>query len=471
MAEFKFSQEPVKVPFVNSKFRKIKTKIPPPGSSRIFDKLGKYESRSMHGQMPVIWDRAKDFQVYDPYGNCWIDFTSTIFVTNTGHANKDIISALRKQLDKGLLHSYTYANEPRVSFLQKLVEMTPKHLDKAFLLSAGTEATECAVKLMRMNGQTIDKKKVAIISFKGSMHGRTMAAEMLKGDPKSSAWIGYRDPNIYNIPFPYPWTIGSSSNGRVSKAAWEKRFAEDMLSLKKQGLDFKKIAGFILESYIGWGAIFFPAPYVKALASFAKKYGCVLTFDDIQGGFGRTGKLFAYQHYGVEPDLVCLGKGISGSLPLSAVLGRRKILDLPGIGSMSSTHSANPLSCAAGLANIEAIRSRGLVKEAERKGKILHSSLNKIKEKYGHRISYVFGHGLLAAVLFKDPVTGSPDHLFPSKVCERAMQKGLLLVHTGRESIKLGPPLTIPDSALRDGIDVLEQCIQEIDRSGCGDDK
>ncbi len=464
MSGFKFCQEPRRVPLIDSKYRKIMTMIPPPGSSRIFDKLGKYESRSMHGQLPVVWDRAKDFQVYDPYGNCWIDFTSTIFVANTGHSNKNIISALRKQLDKGLLHTYTFANEPRARFLQKLVEIAPKHLSKAFLLSAGTEATECAVKLMRMRGQTIDKSKVAVISFKGSMHGRTMAAEMLKGDPDSSAWIGYRDPNIFNIPFPYPWLVGSGSNGKISKAAWEKRFADDMASLKKKGLDFRKIAGFILESYMGWGALFFPVPYVKMLAAFAKEHNCLITFDDIQGGFGRTGKLFAYQHYGVEPDLVCLGKGISGSLPLSAVIGRRNIMDLPDLGSMSSTHSANPLCCAAALANLQAIETKDLVKESARKGLILHRELNRIKEKYPHRVSYVFGNGLLATMLFKDPKTGSPDGVFPSMVCERAMQKGLLLVHTGRESIKIGPPLTIPDAALLDGITVLEESVAETER-------
>jgi 4-aminobutyrate aminotransferase-like enzyme len=291
-----------------------------------------------------------------------------------------------------------------------------------------------------------------------------MAAEMLKGDTDSSAWIGYRDPNIFNMPFPYPWLIGSGSNGRISRGVWEKRFADDMVSLKKKGLDFRKIAGFILESYMGWGALFFPVPYVKMLAVFAKEHDCLITFDDIQGGFGRTGKLFAYQHYGVEPDLVCLGKGISGSLPLSAIIGRRNIMDLPDMGSMSSTHSANPLCCAAAFANLQVIESKDLVKESARKGIILHRELNRIKEKYPHRVSYVFGKGLLAAMLFKDPKTGSPDCIFPSMVCERAMQKGLLLVHTGRESIKIGPPLTIPDAALFDGITALEESVAEIER-------
>ena len=137
-------------------------------------------------------------------------------------------------------------------------------------------------------------------------------------------------------------------------------------------------------------------------------------------------------------------------------------MDLPDVGSMSSTHSANPLCCAAGLANLEAIEEAGLVKESARKGKILHAYLTRLKSRYARRIAYVFGEGLLAGILFHDPQTGKIDTLFPSKVCERAMQKGLLLVHTGRESIKIGPPLVITDDALWEGLAVLEESIEEI---------
>lgn len=456
MTEWKFNMIPVDVPLVNTRYRKINTKLPVPESLEIFKILETYESRSMHGQLPVVWDRAEDFQVFDPYGNCWIDFTSTIFVTNSGHANPQIISALHKILDKKLLHSYTFAHETRAQFLKKLIEITPKQFEKAFLLSAGTEATECAIKLMRLYGQVINPSKIAIISFKGAMHGRTMGAEMLKGDSKTSSWIGYADPNIYHLPIPYPWTVN-----KENYSDWRERFRFDMEVLKNKGLKFNNIAGFMIETYIGWAAMFFPVKYIQALVEFAKEYDALVTFDEIQGGFGRTGKLFAYQHYNVEPDLLCLGKGLSGSLPLSAVIGRREIMDLPDIGSMSSTHSANPLCCAAGIANLNAIESGNYIKESERKGLLLHEYLNKIKEKYPDRISHVFGKGLLAGILFKNPKTNKPDSLFASKVCEKAMQKGLLLVHTGRESIKIGPPLTIPDDALLEGLEVLEESIVE----------
>ena len=451
---------PVDAPRVNTKYRRIVTKIPVPESLELFKALEKYESRSMHGQLPVIWDRAEDFQVFDPYGNTWIDFTSTIFVTNSGHANPKIISALQKNLEQKLLHTYTFAHKSRADFLKKLIEITPQQFEKAILLSAGTEVTECALKLMRMHGQTVKPSKIVIISFRDAMHGRTMGAEMLKGDPKTSGWIGYMDPNIYHLPVPFPWAARGKANNDYD---WGQHFYEDMQTLREDGLDINNIAGFIIESYIGWGAFFYPVAYIQALDAFAKEHDALVAFDEIQAGFGRSGKMFVYQHYGVEPDLICLGKAISGSLPLSAVIGRQKIMDLPDVGSMSSTHSANPLCCTAGLANLEAIEAGNLVEESARKGAILHNRLNEIKNRYAHRVSHIWGKGLLAGVIFKNSKTDRPDSVFPSKVCEKAMQKGLLLVHTGRESIKIGPPLTIPDDALIEGLDVLEESIAEID--------
>lgn len=455
---YKFIEKPQNVPYVKTRYRTIKTKIPVPDSIEIFKQLEKYESRSMHGQLPVLWDKAEDFLVFDKYGNSWIDFTSTIFVTNVGHSNPAIISAVEKQLQKKLIHTYTFASEIRAEFLKQLINKTPDFCEKAFLLSAGTEATECAVKLMRMYGQGKHDSKNIIIAFKGNMHGRTMAAEMLKGDEKSSKWIGYKDPNIYHLPFPYPWI----KNNNQKEHDWRLRFQNDIDALEKKGLVSNDICGFILESYQGWGAIFYPKSYIQALDSFAKNHDILITFDEIQGGFGRSGKMFVFQHYDIEPDLICIGKGIGGGLSLSAVVGRKELMDLPEFGSMSSTHSANPVCCAAGLANLNSLFDNNLIEESKRKGKILHDSLNRIKEKYNDRIPYVFGKGLLAGVIFKNPATSEGDNIFASKLCEKCMQKGLLVVHTGREAIKFGPPLNITDEALIEGIEVFEESLREL---------
>lgn len=455
MAHSDFSLKPKKVPLVNTRFRKIKTAIPAPGTEKILKTLHKYESRSMHGQLPIVWEKAKDFQIFDKAGNIWIDFTSTIFVANSGHSNKKIIKSLQGQLKKPLIHTYTFPSEIRAKFLKKLIEITPSFCQKSFLVSSGTEASECAIKLIRMYGQKTDEKKIGIIAFTGSMHGRTMGAEMLRGNEQMLKWIGFKDPNVFHLPFPYPWLAKNENYD------WEGLFNNDIAVLEKKGVDFNKIAGFAIESYQGWGAILYPAKYLQALAKFAKKYNILLMFDEIQSGFGRTGKLFCYQHYGIEPDLLCLGKGISGGVPLSAVIGRKEILDTPDFGSMSSTHSAQPLGCAAGLANLEEIQTKNLVKESARKGLVLHKKLNELKNKYNKHISYVFGKGLVAAILTKNSKNGEPDPVLATKVCEKAMQKGLLLVHTGRESIKIGPPLTIPDKALIEGIEVIGECFKE----------
>lgn len=453
---YQFSRIPVNVPKVRTRFRQINTPLPVPESLPILNDLAKYECRSMHGQLPVVWDKAEYFQVWDKYGNCWIDFTSTIFVANAGHANPQVKKAIQQQLNNNLLHSYTFATEIRAKYLKKLIEITPPQFEKAFLMSAGTEATECAIKLIRMHGYTMGKDKGGIISFEGSTHGRTMGAQMLGGTPALRSWIGYEDPNIHRLPFPYPWSL---KNRGISG---QQMFQQDIERLERKGVDFQKdICGFIIETYIGWSAAFYPTDYIQALVKFARENNILVAFDEIQGGFGRTGKLFAYQHYGVEPDLICCGKGMSSSLPLSAVLGRKSIIDIPEMGSMSSTHSANPLSCAAGLANIEALESLNLISESQRKGKILFSNLEELQKRFPKRIAYVLGKGMLAALILATN-SGEPDADTASKICEKAMHKGLLVVHTGRESIKLGPPLTIPDSALLEGLTALAESISEV---------
>jgi 4-aminobutyrate aminotransferase-like enzyme len=456
MAGFEFTRAPVNVPKVQTQYRRIQTPLPAPGTKELFDELDKYEARSMHGQIPIIWDRAEDFSVWDRAGNRWIDFTSTIFVANIGHSNPHIAKALQSGIQQSLLHSYTYATDIRAEYLKKLIEFTPPQFEKAFLLSSGTEATECAVKLMHMHGAKKGNKRNVVVSFEGAMHGRTLAAVMMGGSPASRGWVGHDYPNFQRLTYPYYWDLEAQG---ISGAA---RFASDLEELKSRGLDpAKDICGFMLESYVGWGAVFFPKDYVQALAEFARENNILLCFDEIQAGFGRTGKLFAYEHYGVVPDMICCGKGMSACLRLSGVLGRAAIMDLPDVGSMSSTHSANPLACAAGLATIEVMEQKKLVAESERKGKILHEALNALQKRHPSRISRVIGKGMVAAIVLVDPATGAPDADICNTVAELCMRKGLIVVHTGRESVKFGPPLTIADEAILEGVAVIGEALDE----------
>ena len=452
MAGNGFSHQPIKVEKIATKYRTIKTKIPVPESIPMLEKMYEIEAQAMHGQLPMIWDKADDFQIYDQWGNVWLDFTSTIFVANAGHGNKRILEALRDVLDKPLLHTYTYASIERIDYLEYLIENTPKQFEKAFLLSAGTEATDAALKLMRLNGQKQGKKRGGIICFNGAYHGRTMGAQMMTGNNSAKEWVGYQDPNIHHLNFPYPWEVVNP-----------KDFFESEIEklLKDKNLDpDKDLCGFMLETFQGWGAVFYPKEFVEVLMEFAKKYNILVAFDEMQAGFGRTGKLFGYEHYEVEPDILCCGKGASSGLPLAIVLSSKEIMDLPSVGSMSSTHSANPLVCVAGHENLKAMLEDNLIDNSKNLGNIFHKRLNEIKNRYPNYLKYIFGKGLVAALIFMDE-NGKPLSSLCDKISEKAFQKGLLVVHTGRESIKLAPPLSITEEAMLEGVKVIEQCIKE----------
>ena len=455
MAAYLFSRTSKLVPLIKTQYRTIQTSIPAPGTEEILKNLDRYESKSMHGQLPIIWNQAKDFSIFDGAGNCWIDFTSTIFVANVGHSNPAVIDAIRNVLNKPILSCYAYGNEIRSKYLEKLINFAGKPFEKAFLLSAGTEATEAALKLMRMNGQKQKKRRCGIICIDGNWHGRTLGAQMMGSNLAQREWIGYQDTDIHHIAFPYSWIL----NGKDPEAFLN----EELDKLTLAGIDLQQdICGFMLETFQGWGAVFYPIEFVQSIEKICRKNKILLAFDEMQAGFGRTGKAFGFEHYNVKPDLICCGKGMGGGLSLSAVLGRAEIMDLPDVGNMSSTHSANPLVCSAGLAVIEEIEKHRLIDEAARKGILLFNALANLQDSYPNYINRVLGRGLIAAVLFRHPITGKTNALFASRVAELCMQKGLLVVHTGRESIKIGPPLTISDGALLEGVSVLGESISEI---------
>jgi 4-aminobutyrate aminotransferase-like enzyme len=404
----------------------------------------------MHGQMPIAWDKAKNFNIFDIAGNKFIDFTSTIFVANIGHSNPRLIKYIKLALSKNFLHSYAYINKIREKYIKKLILFAGKNFQKAFLMSAGTEATEAALKLMRMHGQKQGKRKLGIICFEGNWHGRTMGAQMMSGNIKQKEWIGYQDPNIYHLPFPYPWILKNNES---------EKFLIDSLKKIEKKINLKKdICGVMIETFQGWGAIYYPKEYVKLLFKICKKNNILITFDEMQSGFARTGYKFGYEYYGVKPDLICCGKGMGGGIPISGVIGKKNIMDLPEVGNMSSTHSANPLACYAGLAVLEEINKKKLLQNTKDKEKILFKKLNQIKDKFPKEILYVQGKGLIAALIFNIRSKNNVKKILKS-IVEECLKNGLLVVYTGRESIKIGPPLTITKEALIEGINVLDQAI------------
>lgn len=455
MKKYLFNLKPVKVPKIHTKNRDIKTSIPAPGSAVILNKLYKYESRSMHGQLPIVWERADNFNIYDTKNNKYIDFTSTIFVANIGHSNKELKKNIKKSIDSDLINSYAYAHKLRADYHKKLVKFAGNSFDKAFLMSSGTESTEAAYKLMKMYGQKIKKRNTGIIAISGNWHGRTTGSQMLSDNIEQNKWISSKDKDIHHIPFPYPWVTNEDKANLF--------LAESIKKLEQTGIDLKKdISGLILETFQGWGAVFYPKSYVKAIKELCQKNNILLTFDEMQSGFARTGRAFGFMHYEVVPDLICCGKGMGGGIPISGVIGRKEIMDLPEIGNMSSTHSANPLACIAGLTVLDEIKKNNLIKETQRKGKLLFYALNEIKNQFSDHIKYVLGKGLIVSIIFHHKNSNKPNTYLASAISERCMQKGLLVVHTGRESIKIGPPLTITDEALIEGVEVIREAIKEL---------
>lgn len=276
-----------------------------------------------------------------------------------------------------------------------------------------------------------------------------MGSQMLSSDRKSKDWIVNFDPNIQHMPF-------------SDEADGAEAFERHLGRLRSRGVEPQHIAGFVLEGYQGiGGAKFYPAAYVQALRRWADVSQALVIFDEIQSGIGRTGKFFAYEHYDIDADLVCCGKGLGCGLPLAVVLGPAQILDLPEPGALTSTHTANPLGCAAGLATLEVMERENLVLAAAQKGPVFEKGVKHIWKRHPQHIAGTAGRGMVDAIYFIQPGTGEPDRSMAHRVTDRAVEKGVMLFHTHGNSVKMGPPLMIPSDALCEGIEVLGDAVDE----------
>jgi 4-aminobutyrate aminotransferase / (S)-3-amino-2-methylpropionate transaminase / 5-aminovalerate transaminase len=442
---------PRSVPRVETHYRRIMTDIPVPESVPILEALRKYEPESMSGQPLVLWDRAEGVNVFDRWGNMWLDWSSGVLITNAGHGRKEIANAIIEQAQKPLLTNYCFPSEIRAALVRRLVELSPAPMDKAFLLTTGSETVECAIKLARTFAvQRAGREKIGVVSFERAFHGRTLGAQMVGGIPSLKQWIGNLDPAMVQVPFPDGFRTEDT------------RFELFEKSLHEQGMKPHQVAGVILETYQGGGASLAPKEYIQQLRAWCDASQAVLIFDEVQAGFGRTGKLFGFEHYGVIPDLACLGKGISSSLPISAVIGRNEIMGLYPPGTMTSTHTGNPLCVAAALANIEIILREDLVQNAARVGGILHCKLAGVKNKYPSRIGAHHGMGLVAGLHMVKKDSTEPDGAVAWEIVRRAVESGLLLfspVGFGGATLKICPPLNISEEAVLEGVHVLEECV------------
>jgi len=449
---YEYPLTPRPVARVETKYRRIVTDIPAPDSVAVLETLARCEPVSMQGQPPIVWDRAEGFQVFDKHGNCWIDWSSGVLVTNAGHGRREVIDAIVAQSQHGLLHNYCFPSEVRARFAERLAGLLPPPLDKVFLLTTGSETVECAIKLCRTHGvKAGGRGKHIIVSFDKAFHGRTLGSQQAGGIPSLKEWIVNLDRGFVQVQFPDGFRTPDSS------------FEFFLRSLQESGVEASNVAGVILETYQGGSAAFAPPEYMQALREWTRGHKALLVCDEVQAGFGRTGTFWGFEHYGVAPDLITLGKGISSSLPLAAIAGPAHIMDLHPAGSMTPTHTGNPVCCAAALASLECILKDNLTERSRVLGELLHSRLSAMKAEY-REIGDVAGKGLVAGISCVKPGSKEPDTDLAWNVVRAMVEKGVLLfspVGFGGATVKIAPPLVIAREALEESLSVLEEAFAE----------
>ena len=421
---------------VHTKLRKMRSDFKL-GNNPLFDELSIMETSLVQNGVPITWRKAKNFSVWDEKGNMWIDLTSGIFVANAGHSNPRIKRAIKKQLDADLIYAYNYPTKVKRDFVKKLLSLAPKHLDTALLLNSGSEDMDLAYKLIKFYAERTEKKY--IVTFRGAYHGRGLSNDLISGSPEKANWSGVRDENVVFLDFP-------DKN--------DAKFDPSKLPCPKE------IAGFVVETFQGWSAQFYPDGFISDLCAFAKQHGALVCFDEMQSGFYRLGPIFGYMTYGseIEPDIVCLGKGISSSLPISAVLTRSSIANLKEKADLHSTHSGNALCCAAALANIKFLSDSREVARRKETEEIFGNQMKRLN--HGGIVKKVNWRGLIGALIFENAEVAS-------LVARGCIKKGVLLLSTSRGSIKIAPPLTITQEAITEAITVIEECIKEVHGEVC----
>ncbi len=451
MATKEFPLEPVAVPPVETRYRRIRTPLPVPESLPLLKAMREAECRSMRGQPPIVWERGDGFCILDPYGNKWLDFSSGVLVTSSGHGHPVIVRTMKAALDNGMYHAYCFPTQWRSRLAAKLSSLVPRPLSAVFLLTTGSEATECCIKLARTHGHAVGgSRKRVFVTFDNAFHGRTYGAQLAGGAPALKKWIGDGDYGFVQVPYPDAFREKDVSFDRFLRA------------LREKNVEPKDVCGVMSETYQGCNARLWPVEYARAMRAWCDDNRALLIFDEIQAGFGRTGRWFGFEHYGVVPDLAAFGKGISGGMPLAAVVGRADVMNQYGPGEMTSTHSANPVCCAAALGNIEVLESEKLVENAARLESLLVDGLRTIQAASHGRVGRVDGVGLVGAIQFTQPGTTTPDPDLAWDVCKKVVESGVMLfspVGVGGCCIKICPPLNITEDAMREGLGVVRDVV------------
>ena len=419
-----FLQEPQKTTSIETAHRRIATALPVPESVESLKAAADVYPHVNCYPVPVVWDRAEGYQVADKYGNRWIDFSSTAVMCNTGHGHPAIRSAVEDFARTGLLAQFSFASDIRLELAQRLLELAPDSCEKVYFWTVGSEAIESAFRLAREYGIRKRPGKYHILTHSGDYHGWTLGAHQLSGKA-DKPWLASRDQNIHFLPFPM-------QIGQTDEADWAEFFDRNVSALSNE-VDADDVAAIFIETLQGWGALPLPVEYMQRLRAWADEHEVLVIFDEVQTGFGRTGKWFAHEHYGVRADLICIGKGVTSTLPLAAVLGPAAVLDVLSPGEITTTHAAHPLSCVAALANLEVLEDESLIDEATRKQSIIESELASLSSRFPNHIKATSGLGMVHAI----HLAGEADtaNQLARDLTWECVKRGLMLFFTGRPTI------------------------------------
>jgi len=410
--------------------------------------------RGVSNLLPVFAARAQNAEQWDVDGKRYIDFAAGIAVVNTGHLHPTVKAAVAAQLEQFSHTCFQVTQyESYVRLADKLNRLAPGPTPKKTLfLTTGAEATENAVKIARAY-----TKRTAVIAFAGAFHGRTMFAMGMTGKVAPyKADFGPMPGEIYHLPFPAEY-LGITPADSLKA----------LDTLFKSDVGPARVAAIIIEPVQGEGG-FYPAPveFLKELRRLCTEHGIVLIADEVQTGFARTGKLFAVEHAGIEPDLMTVAKSLAGGFPLSGVIGKAEIMDAPGPGGLGGTYAGSPIACAAALAVLEVIEKENLCARANTIGAQIKQRLNSLRGKHGLTcIGDVRGPGAMVALeLVKNGDAAQPDADLAKALVARAAASGLLILSCGTRAnvIRFLVPLTASDAIVAEGLDILERCLVEL---------
>ncbi len=439
----------------------LRTEIPGPASRALLARRAQAVPQGVPAVTPIAVVHAEGAVLTDADGNRFIDFAGGIGVVNTGHRHAGVVAAVRDQLDRYAHVCFPVSTyEPYVELAERLNRLTPGTGEKrTFFVNSGAEAVENAVKVARaFTGRQ------AVVCFEHGFHGRTNLAMALtsKVTPYKTGF-GPFAPEVYRIPFPYCYRCDSTHRRGPGACCMASREYLDRLFAAT--VHPGSVAAIIMELELGEGG-FVPAPveFVRTLAEFAREHGILFIADEIQTGFGRTGRLFACEHYGLEPDLITTAKSLAGGLPLAAVTGRADAMEAAQVGGLGGTYGGNPLACAAALAVLDAMEAERIPERAGQAGDRIRARFCEWAARY-ECIGDVRGLGAMIGLeLVTDRASRAPDKATTAALLAAALQRGVVLLSAGTYGnvVRVLAPLTASDALLDEGLDAIAAALETV---------